>query len=62
VVQLSQSSVIPLIQGKDLAAEMERRDKEDEEEKRDLRLLQSPSTQLKELRENQERIDQAYKK
>jgi len=62
VVELSQSSVIPLIQGKDLGAEMEWRDKEDEEEKRVLRLLQSPSSQLREIRENQERVDQAYKK
>jgi len=62
VVELSQSTVIPLIKAKDLGAEIERRDKEDEEEKRDLRLLQSPSGQLRELRENQERVDQAYKK
>ena len=47
---------------KDLGAEIERRDKEDEEEKRDLKLLRSSSSQLRDLRENQERVDQAYKK
>jgi len=49
--------------GMDLGVEMERRDREDEEEKkRDLTLSRSSSSQLKELRENQERVDQAYKK
>ena len=48
---------------RDLCAEIERRDKADEEKKKpDLRLLRSSSGQLREVRENRERLEQAYKK